>query len=194
MRHCKWLRWPFAVLLAVVWIGILLCGTVLLLWQPALQKAQKKRLDNPYINRDYVGWTEVRLFEAHGFKLPGEWRVEMQDDSTYVISHADEVVAYAGKLGGGASYADTSDFCAAVVESEAIASYEDAVRGEHFGNGCRAYRIAATDRQNHSEQYYYLDADLTAGRCGMIFLDAAMDQKELLDYVIAIAWSYTGPS
>lgn len=192
MHQRKLHQWILVAILVVGIIGIVLSGTFLLLRWPALLSAQKERLDNPYINNHYSGWKEVCFFRSHQFSMPGEWRVDLRDDSIYAVIQGNAVIAYVGELGKDSLYTDTSDFCSAVLSCESVVSpYEDAMKGEHFGNGCAAYRITAVDHQQHSEHYYYLFSERRGSKCGIVFCNGVLPSEELLEYVIAVAYSYS---
>ena len=181
-----------AVTLALLTTGCALLSPLIVI---AEDNARVKRMNNPYVNSDYDGWERVAFFETHTFALPESWYAVQLDDSTYALYQDDTVIAYVGKLGGDSKYAETSFFCEAMVESEEIASPYEQAGTDNYGNGCYSYHLTVTKSNSEQEKYYYLFADRfgsdrMSGDCGMLFLNDAIDQAALFDYVIAIAYSY----
>lgn len=135
-------KWIIPAIIAVVLVVIV----SLIAFFPAMlingmAKEQVKRLDNSYINSNYQGWNEVTFFDEHHFLLPDTWHIESIDDATYCIYGDDaRVIAFVGELGKDAPYRDTDAFCASMFKSVEIVSRTELHEGEHFGNGCNAYR------------------------------------------------------
>lgn len=155
------------------------------------QNAQLKRLNNPYIGKEYSGWKKVKFFDSDEFSIPPEWDISAIDNSTYSMLKDGIVIAYVGKLGNDTKYSDTNVFCSSIAEIQSVESpYLDAIHGEHFGNGCNAYKITAMNRKKLPEQYYYLITGHHLNECAVLFLNDLYDCDELLDYVIAICYSY----
>ena len=176
----------------VITLAFLTAGCSLLspLMVIAEDNARKSRMDNPYVNSNYAGWNRVAFFEKYSFELPEFWYSVQLDDSTYALYQDETVIAYFGRLGGDSKYDETADFCAAMVGSVEIASPYEHAGTENYGNGCYASLITVTYKNTEQEKYYYLDSNTIEDDFGMLFLNDGIDQSELLDFVVAIGYSY----
>ena len=189
---------PRLLMYIVISFGIVLVSLVVFLhFFPSLlvlsiRNAQITRLNNPYVNSKYPSWRKEVFFETNEFLIPPVWDITVIDNSLYLISENGVNIAYVGKLGDGSRYRNTDEFCSAVIGSERIESpYEDAVYGEHFGNGCNAYQITAVNHQEQFDKYYYLLTKMDSNECAILFLNNSTNKESLLDYVIAIGYSYS---
>lgn len=181
-------KWFAITFLCLLFIAIILFSIYTVF---PLQKAQIKRLNNPYINSDYSKWKENVFFEQYRFSMPSEWIVETQDEDTYLIMNNASIIAVVGKLGSNSRYLGSNDFCSAVIQSKNVETpYEDAVKGEHFGNGCDAYRITVMNSQHFYEQHYYLLTEYPTNRCAVLFCSDSLSSNEQLDYAVAMGYSY----
>lgn len=176
---------------AWIFVGIIVTAILVVLHFPLILgsasiNAQEGRLDNPYINDGYADWREETFFDGHCFSLPGSWHIAPCNDFAFAVYMDDDIIAYVWEFGEGSDYAEAEDFCAAALNiAETDMSFEP-FGSEFFGNGCYTYMIDVSAK----EEYYCLLADTTERRCGVVFLNDSIEQDALLDYVIAIGYSY----
>jgi len=84
------------IVLAIL-IGVLfVLAPIAIFGMPAV--GMKKTLNNPVINANYPGWSDVILDERFRIKLPDEWKLISNADETYeILDENERVIAYGEK-------------------------------------------------------------------------------------------------
>lgn len=177
--------WP------VILIGIMLtiicmtlisigCEHIFLKWE----------IDNPYVDKNFSGWEEVRVDGISSFSIPEDWAVEYNDGVYSVIKSDGEVWAIGALFGGDNEYFDRYiDFFAACICPEPFELTTD-LCPEYIGmRGSNIDKITVTGSDG-SQSYYCIQLIETSDPTLALFLFSDISQNAD-DFNIAEAIMYS---
>lgn len=191
------------VVLVILGIGLLVAGTFPFIYGYAVLRwtdgQVRSKLNNPYIDNDYVGWKQVTMESGTRFRIPEDWKLTWEGTRFSLMSE-NGIVARGARIEKPREddHNDRERFHEESYTEEIrlypfpVVDYsaEELTTG-NLGSGAQYYAITCTGENGEQETHYLLC--FPYDRTYDYFFDFGIlegPQDPVLDYITAMAYSY----